>query len=42
MLVVGGFLVVNIVQAIVTLVEYRRGGTSGQDWNFKSGSPAAV
>lgn len=31
MLVVGGFLVVNIVQAIVTLVEYRRGGTSGQD-----------
>lgn len=31
MLVVGGFLVVNIVQSIVTLVEYRRGGMSGQE-----------
>lgn len=31
MLVVGAFYVVNIVQAIVTLVEYSRGGTGGQE-----------
>lgn len=31
MLVVGGFLVANIVQAIVTLVEYSKGGTGGEE-----------
>ena len=31
MLVVGGFLVVNVVQSIVTLVEYCKGGTGGQE-----------
>ena len=31
MLVVGGFLMVNIVQSIVTLVEYRGGGAGGKE-----------
>ncbi len=31
MFVVGGFIVVNVVQSIVMLVEYRRRGTSGQE-----------